>query len=154
MKSKTLKIRNIPKEPPIIATISVKPTAALIVLLFASFIMILFSHIFSYFGVILFGVSSFCLFVLPDRKLLEFTHDYVIFYNCKERGDCTFIYWEDILTWQYIWHPDRDELEIELVDHSVETVECFSKKTVVPLLRAFARDKEKIIQRGKRVKAA
>ncbi|MEG0077009.1 hypothetical protein [Anaerorhabdus sp.] len=152
MKSKTLKIRNIPKEPPIIATVSVKPTATLTALMFISFIMIIFNQIFSYMGVILFGLSSFCLFVLPDRKLIEFTHDYIILYNCKERGDCNILYWEDILTWQYIWRPDRDELEIELVDHTVESIECFSKKTVVPLLRAFVREKEKIIQKGKRVK--
>ncbi len=152
MKSKILRIRNIPKEPPIIATVSVKPKNGLIVMIFASFIMMIFNDLFSYIGVLMFGMSSFCLFVLPDRKLIDFTHDYIILYNCKERENCSLIYWEDILTWQYIWRADHDDLEIELVDHTVKTIECFSRKTVVPLLRAFVRDKEKVIIKGKRVK--
>lgn len=152
MKSKILKIRNIAKEPPIIATVSVKPKYGLCVLVFISLIMVIFSNVFSYMGVLVFGISIFCLFVLPDRKLIEFTYDYIILYNCKEREKCSIVYWEDILTWQYISRADHDELEIELVDHSIKSIECFSRRSVVPLLRTYVKEKEKVVIKGKRVK--
>lgn len=152
MKSKILKIRNIAKEPPIIATVSVKPKQGLSILIFVSFIMMIFSNLFSYIGVLVFGISTFCLFVLPDRKLIEFTYDYIILYNCKEREKCSLVYWEDMLTWQYISRADHDELEIELVDHTIKSIECFSRRSVIPLLRTYAREKEKVVIKGKRVK--
>lgn len=152
MKSKTLKIRNIPKEPPIIATVRVKPTSQLIVLTFIGAIFFMFSEMLSYFGLVIICVCSFCLLVMPDRKLIEFTHDFIIIYNCKDRDDCNILFWEDILTWQYIWRADKDELEIELVNHTKENIECFSKSTIVPLLRAYIKEKEKIPQKGKKVR--
>ncbi len=143
MKSKTLRIRNIPMEPPVIESICVKPTIFLMgMVVFGAMLAML--HIeWMYLGVLIIGIAIFSLVVLPDRKLLEFTYDFMILYNCKDRELCKIVYWDEILSWQVLWRAKRDILEIELVDNSVELLDIVAKGRVITFLRTYVKDKER-----------
>ncbi len=152
MKSKTLAIQNIPENPPVIRTIHVKPTTQLIFLIFTGVgISVLTPQYFSM-GVMAAVIGSFCLVALPDRKMLEFTHDYAILYNQQNRNACLILYWDEIVSWTYHRRSDKDELEFVLIDDRVEKVECYSKKSVLSWLELYAPKKEKVSRRGRRGK--
>ncbi len=83
-----------------------------------------------------------CVLIMPDRKIMEVTNEYLILYNNKDVSLCKLVYWDEILSWQYRWHPDADELIIELCDHSVEKVEAFNRKKFTRYLKEYANGKE------------
>lgn len=142
MKSKKLKIRNIPQSTSL-EEIFVKPTIGLVILMFIGSIVMLFNEFFSFIGLLIVAITLFFMTVAPDRKLIEFTVDFVVLYNCRMRDECFLIYWDDILSWRYVWHADEDELLIELVDGSFQRMPVFSRKRIIPLMRYYAEGKEK-----------
>ncbi len=143
MKSKVIKQRNIPTFPIIEKTIRVKPLIAIMISIIIGIILVLFNDEFALYGLVLFGVGLFCLVFLPDVKIIEYTDKYAVIYNCREKDECKLIYWDEILSWQYKWHTDKDEMIIEMVDHSVEIFDSYAKSTVVPYFRKYVGAKEK-----------
>ncbi|MCI6272067.1 MAG: hypothetical protein MR601_03860 [Erysipelotrichaceae bacterium] len=148
MKSKVIKQRNIPQYPIVLKTVRVKPMFLIFLLIVVGVFIVFFNDSISMIGVLMVVTGLFCLLILPDVKIIEYTDEYAIVYNCREKDDCKLIYWDDILSWQYKWKTDRDELVIELVDHSIETVYSFKKSTIVPYFKKYALNKEKN-RRGK-----
>ena len=62
-------------------------------------------------------ITLLCLFaelMLPDRLLAEFTDDYLVLFNTRERDSCSLIYWDEIVNWQYEYHSYADTLVILL----------------------------------------
>ncbi len=143
MKSKIIKQRNIPAYPLVFKTVRVKPILFLFVVVIVGMFFILFNNELALIGVLMVGAGLFCLLVLPDVKIIEYTEEYIIAYNCREKDECKLIYWEDILNWQYKWRTDKDELIIELKDHNIEVIDSYKKSTIVPYFKKFAADKEK-----------
>lgn len=142
MKSQTIKQRNIPEYPVITKSVKVKPVVFLFVCLILGLVTMLLFPSFSLMGAMFVAASCFSLLILPDRKIIDFTEKYCILYNQKDTRECKLIYWEDVLSWQYQWHADMDELIIELIDHSVESVEVYSKLSVLPMMKAYAGEKQ------------
>ncbi|MCI5773662.1 MAG: hypothetical protein MR210_03780 [Erysipelotrichaceae bacterium] len=142
MKSQVIKIRNLPSFPVILQSISVKPTMFLGTLMIVGVIMMIFFPFLGYLGAGFVALATFSILVMPDRKIMEATNEYLILYNHKDQSLCKLVYWDEILSWQYRWHPDVDELIIELSDHSVEKVEAFNRKKFTRFLKEYANGKE------------
>lgn len=142
MKSQVIKVRNIPSFPIVIQSISVKPTLFLGLMLIAGIILMIVNSVMGYFGAVLVALATFSMLIMPDRKIMEVTNEYLILYNNKDVSLCKLVYWDEILSWQYRWHPDADELIIELCDHSVEKVEAFNRKKFTRYLKEYANGKE------------
>ena len=52
------------------------------------------------------------------------------------------IYWDEIVNWQYEWHPANDNLTITMVDGSMQIIELYSKRRVAKYLNMYAPNKE------------
>ena len=139
MNSKVIKTYNLPKDKEVIYRIEVKPTSALVFMFIGGVISIYYSTTLS---AILIGVALFGFFFLPSKVLIEFTMDYVILYNRASKNDCVIVYYDEIVSWQYIKGRKVDRLEIILDDGKVECVECFSRYMVCKYMNYFAKDKQ------------
>lgn len=143
MRSKTIKIINIPEYPYIIRTVSVKPIALMFTVIGIGVSFLFINTDFAMFGLVFIIIAIFSIMFLPDAKIVEYTDEYIILYNTKEKDECKLVYWDEILGWQYKWHTDKDELNIELIDHSIEKVDIYSKSTVFPYFKKYASGKER-----------
>lgn len=127
MKSQRIKIRNLPIHPDAYEkTIYVRPTGILYMLMVIGVCMVFFRKYLLLLGASLVLLSLFGLLVLPDRKLLQFTNKFLIMYNCSDRTECTIVYWDEIVSWQYEYHNTYDQLVIFLTDGDTETQEVYS----------------------------
>ena len=142
MKSQVIKARNIPEPARQPYTIHVKPVAFLTLLGLAGLALFLTRGPWVGVGLILSIVSVFALLMMPDRTLMQFTPEYMVLYNNRDKSICTLIYWEDLVTWQYEYHPGSDLLSCSLTDGSVQTIELFSKRPVARYINLYAPGKE------------
>ena len=142
MKSKVLKIRNLPEDMQILNEVKVKPIGTLIFLLLVSGLFIFSGSTVAVLGVVLLAVSIYALLVMPDRILMQFTEDFVVLYNRKSRDECMLIYWDEIMRWQYQKHNNEDMLILHLIDGQTEAIECFNRNRTVSYFKIFAKDKE------------
>lgn len=147
MKSQMIKIRNLPSFPVVIDSISVKPILTLVLAIFAGILIIVVYPYLSYIGATLVAMATFSMLIMPDRKFMEITSDYAILYNCKDESYCKIVYWDEILSWQYHWHNDYDELIIELCDHSIEKISAYSRRRFTKYFKLYASGKEKKVKR-------
>ena len=79
---------------------------------------------------------------MPDRILIQFTPDYLVLYNHRDAETCTIIYWDEIVNWQYEYHPSVDKLLINLVNGTSESIEMYSRRAVARYMNQYAPDKE------------
>ena len=142
MKSKVLKIRNLPENMQILNEVKVKPIGTLIFLLLVSGLFIFSGSTVAVLGVVLLAVSIYALLVMPDRVLMQFTEEFVVLYNRKSRDECMLIYWDEILRWQYQKHNNEDMLVLDLIDGQTEAIECFNRNRTVSYFKVYAKDKE------------
>ena len=119
MKSQVIKVRNLPDWTHQPHTIHVKPVAFLALMGIAGIALFVSGTPWVGVGLILSISSVFALLMMPDRILIQFTPDYMILYNHRDRDTCTVIYWEDLVNWQYEFHPNYDTLSCFLTDGSV-----------------------------------
>lgn len=145
MKSKQLKTYNLSKEERIIHQLEVKPYVFLITILIIGIIYIFFN---GPIALVLMSLSLYAIFFLPDRKLLIFTEEYMVMQNKAAKDDCIMIYYDEIVSWQYQRMPKVDKLSVELIDGTVEKIDCFSKNRVVRYMNEFAPNKEIKIKRS------
>ena len=94
-------------------------------------------------------MSVFALLMLPDRYLIQFTPDYLVLYNRRNADECTIVYWEDIVTWQYEYHKGVDVLALSLTDGSSQTIELYSKRPIIRVMNQYAPGKEQKSARRK-----
>ncbi len=142
MKSQTIKIRNLPTTSKTIYTVCVKPKGILIFLMFLGLVVSFRSSYYSSTLVCLVMIPMFALCFMPDRELVRFTTDYLIMFNTRNRDQCSIIYWDEIVNWQYEWHPSSDLLVVNLVDGSSQSVDMFSKKSIIKYMNLFLPNKE------------
>ena len=143
MKSKVLKIRNLPSDMQVLNEIKVKPIGSLLFLVAVAGIFIISGSSIAIVGVVLLAVSAYALLVMPDRLLMQFTSDYLVLYNRKNRDECMLIWWDEIVAWQYQKHNNEDTLWLELIDGHVESIECFNRGRVVSYFKVYASGKER-----------
>lgn len=146
MKSQMIRIRNIPLTPPVVQTVNTKPIGFIFAMVIIGIALIGLEKGVSL-GIIMLTLGIFALLVMPDRKLVEVTEDYLIMYNCKDSLYCHLIYWDEILSWTYAWHADMDELIIELENHQIEIIESYSRSIMRGVMMSYAKGKEKKVNR-------
>ena len=150
MKSKVLKIRNLPEEMQVLNEVKVKPIGSLLALMLVSGVFIISGSTIAIVGVVLLAISSYALLVMPDRILMQFTDEYLVLYNRKTRDECILIYWDEILLWQYQKHNNEDQLWLQLADGQTETIECFNRNKIVPYFKIYAKGKERQLKPARR----
>lgn len=142
VKSTVIKIRNLPALGLNVKSIRVKPIGALIGIMALGTVGLFFSSYLAAVGICLVSFGVFGIWLLPDRILLQATPKYLILYNTRDRYCCTLIYWEEIVQWQYEWHPSYDLLALTMVDESVQTIEVYSKRSIAKIFQEYAPGKE------------
>ena len=150
MKSKTLKIRNLPVGKPVFFRMNVKPTEYLTVFLLISLVCLFLDAPLPTIGLIGSTVICFALVATPDRTLLEMNDDFMIFYSPKDSSECSILYWDEILSWQYVKHRQCDHLRVEMINGDMHDSEVYYNKRLLRLLSAYAPNKEKKASRKRK----
>lgn len=134
VKSKVLKIRNLPSDGQKLDTISSKPYAFILVLFSAGIILLcteyyLIGAIASIFG-------GYYLFFVKNVKLIEFFDRYAIFYMNNGRDEAFVLFWEDVQRWEFVpCKSELDTLTITLKNQQSVSIKCVSKKKIEKYLK-------------------
>ena len=142
MKSKEIRVRNLPKDDVPFYVLNVKPTSFLIIAMIMGICFLWIRSYLQVIGVMVIMVSLFSLLMLPDCKLYEIHQDYIVLYNRHDKSECFIIYYEDMVSWHYEWNPSYDQLVISLVDGSVEKQEVYAKYRIEKWLNSLAPGKQ------------
>ena len=142
MRSKELKTYNLPAEDVLISSINAKPNFLFCLLIILG-IMSYFLDIPFFYGATLIGLSLVVLIFTPKVTMMEFYQNYLVMYNKADRNSCVLIYYDEVASWHYTWSTNRDYLNIELEDGSVERIEAFSKTLFESNMNRFLKDKKK-----------
>ena len=142
MKSKEIRVRNLPKDDVPFYVSNVKPTSFLMIAMIAGISFLWIRSYLQVIGVMVIMVSLFSLLMLPDCKLYEIHQDYIVLYNRHDKSECFIIYYEDMVSWHYEWNPSTDQLVISLVDGSVEKQEVYAKYRIEKWLNSLAPGKQ------------
>lgn len=143
MKSKILKIRNIPANHVVFFRMNVKPTEILSAILLLSILFLFLDAPFPTIGLITCTVVCFALVATPDRTLLEMNEQFMVFYSPKDPSECAILYWDEILSWQYVKQRQCDHLKVELINGDLHDSEVYFDKRLIRMLNAHAPGKEK-----------
>lgn len=142
MKSKALKTDNLPEDREIEYRINAKPFILLgLIIVFGTGMM--FYPSFVYIGAAVVAIGLFALLFLPSRVLLEFSNDYVVVYHRVNQNECELIYYDEIVSYQYVRNPLSDYLVFELENGETIRVSCFGKTRTEMILNRYAKDKKK-----------
>ena len=142
MKSKEIRVRNLPKDNVPFYVSNVKPTSFLMIAMIAGICFLWIRTYLQVIGVMVIMVSLFSLLMLPDCKLYAIHQDYIVLYNRHDKSECFIIYYEDMVSWHYEWNPSYDQLVISLVDGSVEKQEVYAKYRIEKWLNSLAPGKQ------------
>ena len=142
MKSKEIRVRNLPKDDVPFYVSNVKPTSFLMIAMIAGISFLWIRTYLQVIGVMVIMVSLFSLLMLPDCKQYEIHRDYIVLYNRHDKSECFIIYYEDMVSWHYEWNPSSDQLVISLVDGSVEKQEVYAKYRIEKWLNSLAPGKQ------------
>lgn len=140
MKSKELKVYNLPKEDLVISQIDAKPNIMFIVIILLGFVSFAFNIPVMY-GITMIVVGTVALLYMPKVVMMEFYQDYMILYNRADKDVCVLVYYDDVASWNYTRGTSRDYLYIELVNGRIEKIEGFSKTLFESQMNRFLRDK-------------
>ena len=143
MKSKELKVYNLPQDEQATMVIDAKPYNLLIGFVIVGILLVLFkiSNLYGV-GIIIVGICS--IIFLPRTVLIEFFTNYLVLYNMASKDDCCLIYYEDVVSYEYKRGSLKDYLYIELIDGSIKKIEAFSKVLFEAYLNRYFPGKQKI----------
>ena len=142
MRSQVIRIQNLPSDQIIRHTVHVKPIVLMVVILLVGVAMLFMKPYLLMAALTMILLALFSLFIMPDRKLCEFTDEYLVLYNQPDRSRCYMIYWEDVVSWRYEWHASYDQLVIGLTDGSSEVQEMYSRLSIQYYMDRYAKGKE------------
>lgn len=140
MKSKELKVYNLPYERGFLSQINARPTYILILLIIVG-VALLFFDIPAAYGAALIVAGITCLCFTPKTTLMEFYENYFVLFNRVDRESCFIAYYDDVKFWHYSWSPTKDYLNIEFNDGSIEKIETFSKPLFETYMNKYLKDK-------------
>ncbi|MFI3283751.1 MAG: hypothetical protein R3Y57_01575 [Erysipelotrichaceae bacterium] len=150
MKSKVLKIRNIPQEL-VLDSLYTKPTLQLAFIFIAGIVLLVMDERTQVLGILCIIFACYGIFVAPNRLLIQFFSEYLVLYNCLTYDECHLVYWDEVLSWAYIRRPKYDCLSLELIDGRVEEIDCFNRLKIENYLNIYAKDKKRKPVKGKRI---
>lgn len=142
MKSKELKVYNLPNESTILSEINAKPTWAFLVLILVGIVSFILG-LNPIYGITLIVVGIIAVIAMPRVTLMEFFSDYLILYNRADKNTCVIIYYSEVKQWYYTWSAKKDLLTIELEDGTIEQIEAFSKTIFEAHMSRYLKDKRK-----------
>ncbi len=136
-KNRVIRVENIPNLP-INASIKLKPVASLWgMIAFSVFIML--TNRSWIIGIIIFILAIYGMAFVPNRKLIDFTNEFMISYLFNNKEECILIYWDEINQWRYIFgHGSNDHLSIVTNDGAKYMIDATNKVKVVKYLRKYA----------------
>jgi len=137
-----IKVRNLPQWTEQPYSMHVKPVFALALMGLAGLVLLIMKNALSGIGVILVLLSVFSLLLMPDRLLLQVGSEYIVLYNHRDISECTIVYWDELVNWQYEYHKGFDILALSLTDGSTQTIELYSKRPIARFMNQFAPGKE------------
>lgn len=140
MKSKELKVYNLPNDSFFICEICAKPTILFLFIFFVGVISLFFPFPKAY-GLITILTALACICFMPRAVMVEFYNDYMVLYNKADKNTCSIIYYNEVSSWYYTWGTSRDFLVIELQDGNQEKIEAFSKTIFEVNMSRFLKDK-------------
>ncbi|MBQ3461328.1 MAG: hypothetical protein IJH14_11710 [Solobacterium sp.] len=142
MRSQVIRIRNLPADITVRHSVHVKPTILMVVFLLVGVVMLFMKPYLLMAAMTMILLALFSLFIMPDRKLCDFTDDYLVLYNQPDRSRCYMVCWEDIVSWRYEWHASYDQLVILLSDGSTQMQEMYSRLSIQYYMNQYAKGKE------------
>ena len=140
MKSKELKVYNLPKDDLVISSIDAKPTLLFMLIILLGLISFAFDIPWMY-GTTMLSVGIIAMAFMPRVVMVEFYQDYMILYNRADKDVCILVYYDDVSSWNYVRGVSRDYLYIELQNGRIEKIEGFSKTLFESQMNRFLKDK-------------
>ena len=141
VKSKVLKIRNLPCDGKKLDTISSKPYGFICVLLIAGIILLCSNYYLV--GCVITIFSAYYLFFVKNIKLVEFFDRYALFYMNNGKDECFVLFWEDVDHWEFSkCKNDLDSLTITLKNHQSVSIKCVSRKKIEKYLTECTTQKD------------
>ena len=148
MKSKILKVKNVPHDN-ILATLRTKPISLFVVMLIIGFVFLAINQITQAIGALLCLFALYGLFMVNDRMIIEFTDEFMIVYDESNKEDCKLLYYDEILSWDYITRSRYDCLVVEMIDGTSEKINCYSKHKLESILNVYAPNKRRKHMKGR-----
>lgn len=137
VKSKVLKIRNLPTDGRKIDQINAKPYLVIAVFLFIG-IALLFTRVYLI-GIVITFLFLYCLLFVKDVVLIEFYETYAVLYLNNGKEECFLLFWQDVAKWSITSsRNDLDVLNIELKNHQCISLKCVSRKKVEKYFLQYA----------------
>lgn len=137
VKSKILKIRNLPCNGKKIAEIKAKPYG--FILLFLGVGLLLLCTRFYFLGIVIAALFLYYLLFVKDILLVEFYDLYAVFYLNNGNDECFLLFWEDIYHWDISSsRRDLDVLNIMLKNDQTYSLKCLGKKKIVRFFEQYA----------------
>ncbi len=141
MKSKGLKVHNLPTDVAPITSINAKPDLLLIGLVGLG-IALAATNTSRIYGIAIIFVGFVALAFMPKVTLMEFYNEYLVMYNRADKDSCVLIYYDEVLSWHY-QKGNRDYLFIELENGTTESIEAFSKYLFEVKMNGFMKEKHR-----------
>lgn len=136
MKSKILKIRNLPTDGKLLDRVTSKPYLFIVFFIVVG-VIFLFTP-FYLLGIVLCILFLYNLLFVKNITLIEFYDAYVFFYLNNGKDECFVLFWEDILKWNYTQHRNRlDLLQIHLKNNESITMKCLSRKKILKYFHKY-----------------
>lgn len=138
IRSKNLKIRNLPKGNRRLDQINSKPYVFLgLFLVLGVTLFLCRSYLLGSMFIILF-FYNFCF--IKNDILIEFYDEYVVFYHYNNRKDeCFLLFWQDIEKWQYVHtKKDYDQIEVWLKNGKQVSIQCISQHKTLKYFKRYA----------------
>lgn len=142
MKSKILKIRNLPQDKTVMYTLQAKPFIFLMTMMIVSIFIAIFNATNFLYAIVIFLVALFAIVFMPDSLILQFMKEYMVIYHNLRRNECYLVYYDEIKVWQYQWSLQKDYLYLQLIDDAEFCVECFNRRKVKAFLKQCCPNKE------------
>ena len=137
VKSKCLKIRNIPTDGEFLGRINSKPYLFIIVAILIG--LALLTTDFYMVGILLCLVFLYCLIFVKNLKLIEFYKEYAVFFLNNGNDECFLLFWQDVSSWNIESHVnDLDILHIQLKNGEEIALKCLSRKKIRKYFNTYA----------------
>ncbi|MEG0274169.1 hypothetical protein [Amedibacillus sp. YH-ame10] len=137
VRSKILKIRNLPTSGHKIAQIKAKPYG--FILLFLCFGIALLCTRFFIVGIIISVIFCYYLLFVKDMLLIDFYDTHAVFYLNNGNDECFLLFWEDIYHWEITsTRKDLDVLNIILKNNQTYQLKCLGRKKIEQYFAQYA----------------
>lgn len=138
VRSRKLKIWNLPKNDTYISCINSKPYSILFTILIVAIALLIVYHRFLI-SMLLLSFSTYHLVFVKNKRIVEFYKDYSIFYEINhQKDDCILVFWKDIKSWKFHANKKNEEsLCITLADNTVLEIQCVHRQKVEHYFRKF-----------------